>query len=289
MHRVDGEEPEVDVLVVGMPRLLDGGKAKPSDDGRGAGAQEAGEEAERGTDPRRRIEAGGEGRRDAGEPIVIERAIDGPAVTLDDIERRAVKPPEHGMSMPPPIRPNGNPARILEKRISKKLRRRIELVTNQWSNLHRHAGSSLKMLTPRQQGDFGELSAMYWLAWRGAHVALPVGNNRHWDLVAELEGRVLRVQVKTSRFYRLGRWEIRVSTSGGNQSWNRVVKLLDPSRFDYLFVLVGDGRRWFIPAERVEAGTHLRLGGPKYAEFEVDRGDPIPRGRLAEDPSTIAS
>jgi hypothetical protein len=145
------------------------------------------------------------------------------------------------------------------------------------------------MLTPRQQGDFGELSAVYWLASRGATLALPFGNNRHWDLIAELDGRVLRVQVKTSRSSRLRRWEVRVSTSGGNQSWNRVVKLLDHSRFDYLFVLVGDGRRWFIPAARVEAGTHLRLGGPKYAEFEVEQGDPIPGCTVEETPSRIAS
>jgi hypothetical protein len=145
------------------------------------------------------------------------------------------------------------------------------------------------MLTPREQGDFGEMSAMYWLAWRGANVALPVGNNRHWDLVAELDNRVLRVQVKTGRCHRQGRWEVRVSTSGGNQSWNRVVKLLDPSRFDYLFVLVGDGRRWFIPSERVEGGAALRLGGPKYAEFEVERGDPIPGYTVRETLSRIAS
>jgi len=145
------------------------------------------------------------------------------------------------------------------------------------------------MLTPREQGDFGEMQAACWLASQGANVAIPFGNNRHWDLMAELGDRVLRVQVKTSRSFRLGRWEVRVSTSGGNQSWNRVVKLLDPSRFDYLFVLVGDGRRWFIPAERVEGGTALRLGGPKYAEFEVDRGDPIPGCAVELPASTIAS
>jgi hypothetical protein len=145
------------------------------------------------------------------------------------------------------------------------------------------------MLTPREQGDFGEMSAMYWLASRGSSVALPVGNNRHWDLIGELEGRLLRVQVKTSRSYRLRRWEVRVSTSGGNQSWNGVVKLLDPSRFDYLFVHVADGRRWFIPADRVEGGTALRLGGPKYAEFEVEQGDPIPGCTAEETLSRIAS
>jgi PD-(D/E)XK endonuclease len=145
------------------------------------------------------------------------------------------------------------------------------------------------MLTPREQGDFGEMSAMCWLAPQGASVAIPVGNNSHWDLVAELENRLLRVQVKTSRGFRLGRWEVRVATRGGNQSWNGVAKLLDRSRFDYLFVLVGDGRRWFIPAGHVDGVAALRLGGPKYAEFEVEEGDPIPGRIVQEPPSTIAS
>ena len=41
---------------------------------------------------RRRIQAGGERGGDSGEPIVLERAIDRPAVALDDIERGAVVP-----------------------------------------------------------------------------------------------------------------------------------------------------------------------------------------------------
>jgi PD-(D/E)XK nuclease superfamily protein len=132
------------------------------------------------------------------------------------------------------------------------------------------------------------MSAMQWLVWQGASVALPVGNNSHWDLMAELESQVLRVQVKTTRCIRRGRWEATVATRGGNQSWNGVAKLLDRSRFDYLFVLVGDGRRWFIPADRVDGVAGLRLGGPKYADFEVESGDPIPGCILEEDASTIA-
>jgi PD-(D/E)XK endonuclease len=137
------------------------------------------------------------------------------------------------------------------------------------------------MLTPREQGDIGELSALYWLASIGAHVAVPVGGSRHWDLMAELERWPVRIQVKTSRRFVKGRWEVTLCTRGGNQSWNGLVKRLDPSRYDFLFVLVADGRRWFIPSDRVEGGTSLRLDGPKYAEFEVERGDPIP-GALAE-------
>ena len=73
-------------------------------------------------------------------------------------------------------------------------------------------------------------------------------------------------------------------TRGGNQSWNGVTKKLSADRCDYLFVLVGDGRRWFIPAAHFGGGVSLRLGGPKYERFEVEPGDPIPRGRVLSPP-----
>jgi hypothetical protein len=58
------------------------------------------------------------------------------------------------------------------------------------------------------------------------------------------------------------------------------VKRFSTERCDWLFVLVGDGRRWFIPADKVAGGAGVLLGGPKYAEFEVEPGRPIPSGDL---------
>lgn len=81
-----------------------------------------------------------------------------------------------------------------------------------------------------------------------------------------------RVQVKTTTVFRKGRYEVSLATRGGNQSWSGRVKTLDSTRYDYLFVLVADGRKWFIPAPDVGGGSGILLGGPKYARFEVDRG-----------------
>src|SRR5205807_1071633 len=103
-----------------------------------------------------------------------------------------------------------------------------------------------------------------------------VGHSPDWDLIAELDGRPLRVQVKTSRRWRGGRWEVTLATRGGNQSWSGLSKILDCSRCDYVFVVVADGRRWFIPADDLGGGSGIRLGGPKYAEYEVDRGPLLP-------------
>ena len=132
----------------------------------------------------------------------------------------------------------------------------------------------------RVQGDIGELSAMEWLASRGATVWVPFNHSPHIDLMAEWDDRLIRVQVKTSTFrgpVKSGeeRWRISIATNGGNRSWTGLAKKFDPTRVDYLFVLVGDGRRWFIPAPFVEAARSIALGGTKYSEFEVERGTPF--------------
>lgn len=130
-------------------------------------------------------------------------------------------------------------------------------------------------LKPRDQGDLGEFSAMQWLGSQGARIYIPVFHSPDVDLIAEFDGQLARVQVKTSTYQRDGRWDVQVATCGGNQSWNGTVKRLDPAKYDLLFVLVADGRRWCIPAHAVEGTTGLVLGGPKYSEFEVEPGEPI--------------
>jgi hypothetical protein len=136
---------------------------------------------------------------------------------------------------------------------------------------------------PRRQGDLGELSAIQWLLWSGAEVYLPWGHSPDVDLVADLDGRFVRVQVKTSTCWRADRFEVTLCTRGGNQSWNGLVKRLDPSRCDYLFAHVGDGRRWFIPTSSLGGGSKVMLGGPRYAGFEVEPGYPLPaRGGTTE-------
>jgi hypothetical protein len=125
-----------------------------------------------------------------------------------------------------------------------------------------------------EQGHLGEVSAVDWLTSVGACVAIPFGPSPDWDLVAELDGKLLRVQVKTSKSFLRGRWATAVCTRGGNQSWTGLVKRMSPTRCDYLYVHVGDGRRWFIPSDRIGGGNAILLG-PKYAEFEIEPGRPL--------------
>lgn len=126
------------------------------------------------------------------------------------------------------------------------------------------------------QGNQGECSAIAWLGWTYDAVAIPVGSCSDYDAVAEIDGRLVKVQVKTSRQHiRNGRYGVTLCTRGGNQSWNKIVKRFSAERCDYLFVHIADGRRWFIPADRVEGETTIVVGGPKYAAFEIEPGAPL--------------
>ena len=128
-------------------------------------------------------------------------------------------------------------------------------------------------MNPRQQGDLGEQSAVEWLWSQGYPVFVPVGHSPDIDLMTVIDDRAVTVQVKTSR-RRLPneRWDVMICTRGGNQSWNGLSKHFSRDRCDRLFVLVGDGRRWFIPSDVVEGGSGIVLGGPKYADYEVEPG-----------------
>lgn len=143
------------------------------------------------------------------------------------------------------------------------------------------------VLTPREQGNLGEYSAVEWFMSKGIPVGIPIGHTPDWDLLAEIDGKAARVQVKTTGCFNKRRWELQVCTRGGNQSWNRIAKRLDASRCDYLFAVVGDGRRWLIPADAVGGGAAIRLGGPKYAAYEIEPGRPFEDRRCRNPASTI--
>jgi hypothetical protein len=137
-----------------------------------------------------------------------------------------------------------------------------------------------RRINRRQQGDIGEASAIEWLTNTGALVLIPFGHSPDFDLVAQVGGRMLRVQVKTStQEVRTPnghlRYPVSLVTNGGNQSWTGVSKVIDRSKIDYLFVLTASGRRWFIPSTDLGGKRAVQLGGLKYAEYEIDRASPI--------------
>jgi hypothetical protein len=128
---------------------------------------------------------------------------------------------------------------------------------------------------PREQGDAGERSAVERLWSEDYAVFVPFGHSPDVDLVALRGAETLRVQVKTCTYFVNRRWAVTLDTRRDNRSWTGRVKRFSAERCSHLFVVVGDGRRWFMAATAVDGGSGLMLGGPKYASYEVAPGRPI--------------
>ncbi|MDP1847257.1 MAG: group I intron-associated PD-(D/E)XK endonuclease [Solirubrobacteraceae bacterium] len=140
-----------------------------------------------------------------------------------------------------------------------------------------------RRISPCEQGDIGERAAAVWLLEQ-PHISVfvPFGHSPDTDLIAIIDNQIVRVQVKTSTLQlNNGRYQVSLATRGGNRSWSGLVERFSASRCEYLFVLVADGRQWFIPSAEVEGGTGIVVGGPKYAAFEVERGRPFEVVRAA--------
>ena len=132
-------------------------------------------------------------------------------------------------------------------------------------------------MSVRQSAGFGE---------RAHPVIVRFGHSPDYDVIAAFAEHLVRVEAKTSTVLarnNTGGYDVQLATAGGNQSWNRVVKRFERERCDFVFVLVSDGRRWFIPSQAISAETSIVVGGAKYSEFEVgDQDAPETAKRLLE-------
>ena len=224
------------------------------------------------------IEAGGEGGGRPRKPFVREGAVDRAAVAVDHVQRGAVIAPDRcrwlRRSGPTPTQPGSSRRR---RRGSARRRR-----TRFGQGGEFHGGDLLlKDACAAPTGGLMRIFRVVWLAAQGSRY-WSRSYSPNYDLVADMDGRLVRV------------WRSKPRHSFGSAAWGR--ERLHPRRkpelerryqearreeLRYLFVLVRDGRR-FHPIESFGGGRGLRLGGPKYAAFEVEPGDPIPKDRISD-------
>lgn len=132
--------------------------------------------------------------------------------------------------------------------------------------------------TSMDQGNIGESRAIYELTKMGYGLYKPLYHNVKADFIAERDGKLYKVQVKTSNVDRKtpnGGFAVQLASRGGNTKVN-TIRQRHEGDYDLLFVLHKTGRCWLIPAEALgEVNTAVAVGGPKYKEFEIDTDLPI--------------
>lgn len=82
------------------------------------------------------------------------------------------------------------------------------------------------------------------LRMRGHHVSWPLEPARY-DLIVDLNGRLVRVQVKTTTHRQEGRWTVWLSSTSPSRT------TYSPDDVDAFYVIDGSLNHYWIPFERV--------------------------------------
>ena len=119
---------------------------------------------------------------------------------------------------------------------------------------------------PKERGEWAELCFMAKAAARGLRVSKPYGDTARYDVGVECEGRILRVQVKSSMHHRRGidSYIFQIHTASGRQ--------YDKGTVDFFALYMIPVDTWYIiPFERIghQLGVQLTVNSkrPRYGEY----------------------
>lgn len=110
------------------------------------------------------------------------------------------------------------------------------------------------------QGNIGLGIAISHFTYMGCIVSIPLNDVQDYDLVVEIDGVLKKVQVKTTRYLSRGKYKVQLNGSG---------KHFCDNQSDYLFIVDGNGTKYFIPKSEVNVRTGIVLGS-NYSQFIVD-------------------
>lgn len=114
-------------------------------------------------------------------------------------------------------------------------------------------------LTSKQKGNLTELQCLTSFYENGCHVSIPFGENSRYDMIVDVGGKLIRVQVKTSSLKKTKSRAIEFScrSSHVNRSGVKNVKYTK-EEIDY-FATYRSGKCYLIPINECSVAKTLRL------------------------------
>jgi len=97
------------------------------------------------------------------------------------------------------------------------------------------------------QGNVGVASAILYFTKQNYTVSIPLNDSQDYDLVVEINDKLSRVQVKTTKHQprNVGIYQVSLKSSGGSR--REVYSRVADTDVDYLFVLTASGINYLIP------------------------------------------
>jgi len=111
-----------------------------------------------------------------------------------------------------------------------------------------------------QQGNVGLGRAIAYYTAIGFPVMIPLNDTQKYDLVVDIDSKLFRVSVKTTkRKNKSGQFYAVVLKNSGGSSGKSVIRKFDNTSCDILFVLTKDGVMYEIPAKEIKVVSELVL------------------------------
>lgn len=125
----------------------------------------------------------------------------------------------------------------------------------------------------KKQGDAGLGAAIGYFTRKGLGVSIPLTDSQDYDLITDDNGKLGRVQVKTSTFIakkgqrKSQNYYVSLTVKGGNRSGVGEIKKFNPEQVDAVFILTPTSQ-YCIPVSEISGKNSITLG-EKYEKFKV--------------------
>ena len=116
------------------------------------------------------------------------------------------------------------------------------------------------MMTPIQKGNVGLGMAISYYTAKGYTVSLPLNDNQDYDLIADKEGVLNKVQVKTSSTKnQAGNIKVYLRTITSSTTGVKNIKKFQDCNVDLVFIGTGEGNMYEIPKAQITQNAELSL------------------------------
>jgi hypothetical protein len=118
------------------------------------------------------------------------------------------------------------------------------------------------------QGNLGLGKAIEYFTSQNIPVAIPLNDTQKYDIVADFDGKLQKISIKTSRYQpRENVFEVMLKNTGGS-SGNNKIRLFDNDNCDYIFIYTANEDLYLIPSKEITATNSICVGN-KYVEYKV--------------------
>ena len=121
--------------------------------------------------------------------------------------------------------------------------------------------------TNKEKGNSGLGMAIAYFTKNGYTASIPLNDTQDYDLVIEKNNILKTVQVKaTGCKTKYGVYQVALKSCGGTKG--DTYKTLIETKVDYLFILTGDKKMYFIPCDKICNKSTLNLSN-EYLNYKV--------------------